>query len=719
MPLNLIKSVLIVVFFWWVVLSIWHIWAKEIEIGKMINSSFPIFVLSSLGVLIGFFAAWSYIWLGKRALRESLVGENVRGLTCTIGELPLVAKEPRRAEELPDLALYTDIPANFLTEWFEEHKEKYPAHCNLATALLQIYEFNKDLPATHIEGGHGGRTLLHHSLLAAFYMAKLSKTWKYTGLRDRSGKRVVLKLRDPMYQFNPEDPLIFLIGLAHDIGKIEAYIFEDGTREIIGIHHEHDLTGARMLARLPESWEIPDEDRLAIFLAIAHYHHPMELPLSPDRRAINDRTIALMELLIKADFVTSRVEAKGAEPTDAEYENTDNIDVSLDTTPERIWEVFSEVIVEFGRINSPDPKFNVATLCDGQDFGKPLLIIKESAIRSVLMARLKIPDALMLGDGRYQLTIDLLKVLDGKEILLKQHGGHNFTAENALWNVDFLTRGAAGAKPQKRSGWSAVLIIDPKLFPRIEKMEPYWWYAVIARGTMGAARSIHKKKAQASGSVVADDFDAQLNNAMSSLVGAEQAEEQGEVVAAPSMPAEAAPGAAPVVTEAVSVQSADEEDAFALLDDLLSPAVAAPAAPAAPVLAVPTPVPAVAAPAAPATAVPAVPAPEHEPTSPDLVISAAGVRKDVGKDIAPLDVTVALKDLLVAAKDQNIELKRLNARYLVSLKTLQLLAPRVEWAQCRYKIDQMIKGARLTVVLIPMGPPEANDYALAFKVEDL
>ena len=44
----------------------------------------------------------------------------------------------------------------------------------------------------------------------------------------------------------------------------------------------------------------------------------------------------------------------------------------------------------------------------------------------------------------------------------------------------------------KHSGWSAVIVIDPKEFPRIEEMPVYWWHAQINRGTMGEGRAINK-----------------------------------------------------------------------------------------------------------------------------------------------------------------------------------------------------------------------------------
>jgi len=480
-------------------LTAWWILSAGDSLLDAWRSSISMLSLCSMGSVAGVGLTWYWVWTDKRRQRELLQGESIRGLGCTIGELPIIAKEPARAARMPDWSAMRVVSENlqddwlrFFPEWFAKYGSTHPGHCALMKALLCIYEHHKALPATHVEGGHGGRSLLEHSLCASYYMNRLAKSWKYTGLRDRRGKRVLLPLRDPKYQFNPDDPLAAIIGMAHDIGKIEAYIFDskDPTR-IVGIHHEHDLTGARMLARMPEAWQIPDEDRRAIFLAIAHYHHPMELPLSPDRRGIDDRTIALMELLIHTDFVTARVEAKGVEPSDQEYEER-GANAAVDVSSDSLWAEFVELVSEVGRLNSNDVRFNIGTYCQGTGFEKAMLLLKEDALRSALMSRLGLPHSSPLGDGRHQLTVDLLKLLDERGILYRAYEGTTFSYQNAIWDVNFLKRESKDSLPKKHSGWSAVIVIDPKEFPKIEEMPVYWWHAQIQRGTMGAARAINK-----------------------------------------------------------------------------------------------------------------------------------------------------------------------------------------------------------------------------------
>ncbi len=710
---NVVRSVFTVFVFWWVVLAIYGLGWGEADWSFAWRSTTSMVVLATLGIGLGVASVWFMIWSNKQAQKALLEGESVRGLKCTIGELPLIAREPGKSDGLPDLDAVPDVPAGFFQGWFKRYEQSHPAHAELMRVFLRIYEHHKALPATHVPGGHGGRTLLQHSLLAAYFMDKLAHSWSYTGLRDRTGKRVVLKLRDQGYKFNADDPLVALIGIAHDIGKIEAYIFDkNDPTSIVGIHHEHDLTGARMIARLPEAWAIPDEDRQAMFLAIAHYHHPMELPLSPDRRAIDDRTIALMELLIKTDFVTSRVEAKGAEPSEAEYEEAGKAAATTEVGAEALWNAFSEIITEHGRINSADPRFNVATLCTGKGFAKPMLMMKEDSIRSALVKRLHLQSGTLLGDGRYQLTIDLLKKLDEKGILVRSYEGVEFSPENALWNVDFMTRAAVGSKPEKKSGWSAVIVVDPKLFPRIEQMEPYWWFAVIQRGTMGAARAINKKEKgsiakKKSGPNLLDADDAELDQQFS------QAKADFGAVLEPQMPP--AQAEEPVATEALPPPS---ESVAPQPAQPASPAVAQQqlqeaASPAGKVELEPlwddgdgesAPVPPPA----------AVALEGEEPAASNLVLeSQPASAEEPKRTIAPIDVKEGLLKAVAVASEQGIALRQLNGRYLVSSQSLKTLVPEIDWDGCRYKIEQMSKGGKLDAMYVAMG--EAGDYALAFK----
>lgn len=475
--------------FWWLVLGAWGAVRGEIDIEQSLQASIAILMLVIIGAIVGVVGVVGWVILDREARRNSLQSSKVRGLTCSIGEVPLNAKEPARAPQLPSFDDMRDVPADFFPAWIQRYEKSHPAQAALLVAMLKIFELNKSLPATHVVGGHGGRTLLNHSLLVAYQMQQLAGKWTYTGLRDRTGKRVLLKLRDESYEFDPEDPLVLLVGLAHDIGKIEAFIIENGV--VIGSQHEHDLTGARMLARMPEMWDIPDADRIALLLSIAHYHHPMELPLSPDRRAIDDRTIAVMELLIKADFVASAIERKGVVPTEADYVQEMDDRQAFDVTDEAIWDAFVAILEEAGRINSTDINYNVGTICQVSPFNSIILVLNEGAIRGALMRRLGIEDATRLGDGRFTITTKLLKVLDDHNVLYREANGVSYPAESALWSVSFYGKKATRGKREaaRLTGWPATILLRQSVTPYVAALPTYGWTGQVERGTMGGARA--------------------------------------------------------------------------------------------------------------------------------------------------------------------------------------------------------------------------------------
>jgi len=475
--------------FWWVVLGSWTVFNGDVELIPALEASINVVIIWIIGGVLGAIGGVTWVVLERQARKEGLVADKVRGLACSIGPVPLNAVAPGRADMLPSFIGLPDVPAEFFPDWLARYSETHPNHVRLVEAMLQVYEHSKHLPATHVVGGHGGRTLLQHSLLVSYQMQNLAYKWSYTGLRDRTGKKVLLKLRDGSYEFDPSDPLVLIVGLAHDIGKIEAFIFENG--KIIGSHHEHDLTGARMMARLPEMWEIPDADRVALLLAIAHYHHPMELPLSPDRRAIDDRTIAVMELLIKADFVASAIERKGVTPSEQDYNLEMDDREKSEITDENLWIAFSEILNETGRINSADLNYNVGTICQIAGQNAMRLVLHEPSIRGALMRRLGIMNAEQMGDGRYPLTIRLLKLINEHALLIKSIKDLNYPAESALWSVSFFgrkkTRGTNEAA--RLTGWPAAIVMLPSVTPFVSALPSYPWTGQVERGTMGQART--------------------------------------------------------------------------------------------------------------------------------------------------------------------------------------------------------------------------------------
>lgn len=497
------RSTATVVFTWWLVLTFLSVFYRPENLPGALARCGVIIWQVLTGAALGLVGITIMVWLGRSSARRMVRGHEVRGMKCNVGEVPFLVKEPRSSSALPDPSIYLNVPADFFQKWMDEHREKHPHHVALLHKLLRVFEAYKDLPATHVPDGHGGRTLQQHSALCAYLMHVVAQSWEWKGYlnKNKAGKvKVILQLRDANYRFDPSDPMAVIIGLAHDIGKIESYIYDSGA--IVGTRHEHDMAGARMLGRMPEVWDLPVEDQFAMMMAVAHYHRPMDLPLLPDRRAIDDRTIALMELLIRVDGQASAVETKGRMLTQEEEDQAmlTSEDTGIAVTEERIWEEICILLGEPARIDSRDTKSNIGSYCQVVGANTPLLVLHEESLRMVLATRFRVDPDAKLGDGRAKLTLQILRALHVNQALrtsMKCSNNGNqyrhYTPESAIWQVGFWKSGKAKAgKAQfdRISGWVGI-IVDPAAFDGLRtRLTPYTWSALVEDGVWRGSRAL-------------------------------------------------------------------------------------------------------------------------------------------------------------------------------------------------------------------------------------
>jgi len=198
---------------------------------------------------------------------------------------------------------------DFVENYIEAHAQTHPGHVALFMALLKVYLHPDQItyPAG-FNGMHGGRSLITHSLLVSGLCARKATDFSYE-------LPYGLQAIDANYKLNPSDPLIPIIGLAHDIGKFSCLVFDE-EGQACDIAPNHDTEGARQLAMLDAYWDerICAEDRRILQMILAFYHHPSELPVDvlPGRkkqaRVTSDRLHALLELLIHCDIFAGQLE---------------------------------------------------------------------------------------------------------------------------------------------------------------------------------------------------------------------------------------------------------------------------------------------------------------------------------------------------------------------------------------------------------------------------
>ena len=468
--------------FWWLLLALFDVENYGVEV---IDPDEVLLRMTFLcvGILTGFFYIAFEVHAFRSAQRKGTEKGNRRGLFSSLGPPPLLKTAPAQAKDIPSKLPYPpDINDRFLDQWLAKYETTHPAHANLMKALLRVYAFDLSLPATHIEGGHGGRTLMTHSLLVCGLMLRLAETWGYSGLRGKSG-RLVLPLRDPGYVFTPNDPMVGITALAHDIGKIECYL-KDAKGRVIDSKFEHDQVGGRMLGRMDEVWALPDADRSLLTSVVSFYHRPQDLPLANGGLACDDRTIAMMELLIRADATASRLENG---QTEKEAANCDQ--EAPEQEKDSMWGAFCELMMQSGRINGPSASFRLGQK-NSSETGSALVYLHETSLRKALAKQMGIDEGPQLGDRSYMLTRSLLKVLQEHGVLYQHHNEATFSDSRALFKVEFHNK-----KGEPLATWPATIIIEPGLvLPVLSNLPDFTSFPTICRATFGAHSAKNKRQ---------------------------------------------------------------------------------------------------------------------------------------------------------------------------------------------------------------------------------
>ncbi|WP_162892759.1 HD domain-containing protein [Pseudomonas savastanoi] len=402
---RIIRAAFLVFGFWWLVFTLVEFGGQPLEVlenWQYVGNTVSRWVL---GVVAGLIIGVWYIWFGRVTAMSRLfkgkLGNRLNGARSTLGDVPMPARAPKRVDSL---AKRLPIGSERVNAWVAANDKKYPHHVKFFWAIWDTYSAHQRFPASHRKGGHGNRRLWEHCLAVADTALADAGNYVFDGVYVKARgkpKFKIIDLKNKEFRFDAQDPLIPILALAHDIGKLEAYVLEpDGsvkTKEEGSAltpqddnRISHDSLGARILARFPEYWALPGRDRTAINLVIGHYHHPSQFPVDRNGLSLDDRMTALMEFLILVDKKTGMAESNITESLN-EHEITEEESSS-------IYHCFVDIITEFGRVNGTGDKARDSTLKIAQKHDG-LIVVKEKDLRMLLLA--KMGWSLDEGDGRY------------------------------------------------------------------------------------------------------------------------------------------------------------------------------------------------------------------------------------------------------------------------------------------------------------------------------
>lgn len=450
----IVKATFIVFATIWIAMNLYTLFTDPVffwaNIPNMVHGAFVTFVGCVMGVVL----TASLILLERSLAQMRLQGGTFNGITSSIGPVPILAPPAKRAKAKECLP----IESERVKQWIEANKTTNPAYVTLFMAVWQTLSAHKTHPASHRKGGHGGRTLAEHCMAVADTALELAPSWSYDGVYiKRPGKspKLIIAKRDAHYVFDPLDPIIPVLALAHDLGKIEAYKLQaDGTvltsetgtqQDDAGVMH--DRLGSRILARISEFWDLPPNDTRTLSRVISHYHHPSDFPVDKDGLSIDDRMTALMEFLILADKTTGQRES-GISAAAA------NEDTISETEAEEIYDAFVSCVTEKGRINGTGDSETDRVFKIGQKHGN-LIYLREAQLLAAMCRKLGV--SIEAGRGRFILLNRILSILTEKGLLSTVHNGVDFKAYQPLFFVRFYH----SEESNVIASWRETIIISP------------------------------------------------------------------------------------------------------------------------------------------------------------------------------------------------------------------------------------------------------------------
>lgn len=208
----------------------------------------------ALAIMVGIAASAYTVWQDRRSLEKSIEGQTVRGMHSSFASIPIHSPPLSHSAHVPPKEAYPAEIDDCIDVWRTKMDEPMKALLDIvlktlwqhkATPAAPLMKKDKGIWVSNGNHNHGGRSLVAHSLLVANLMCEQAQYYKYEVPQHKGIP--LFKMLDPEYCFDPEDPLIPIIGLAHDIGKIECMIWEDG--HATKMEAGHDYKGAAIVSR--------------------------------------------------------------------------------------------------------------------------------------------------------------------------------------------------------------------------------------------------------------------------------------------------------------------------------------------------------------------------------------------------------------------------------------------------------------------------------------
>ena len=410
-----------------------------------------------------------------------------RGVLSSLGPVPFHEKALPRVQSYsfhdlqrhcpPELVAgdaFSRIFGKFLSQ---QSRDDYAVYLALfdALAMTLLHPDNLKVPAGIDR--HSGRSLLSHSLLLCGLMIQRASAYIYIPTH---GMAAI----DAGFKLDPSDPLISIVAMSHDIGKIRKMVVND-TGTGIELLPGHAAQSARDVAQLSEFWseQISIEDRRIVQCALVYTSKWAECPVQKKKgngQAIvtSDRLHAIMGLLAECDRISGSIEMGGKYNFNEAPKLVVTVaQVDAAVEPVNLLNMLSMYLVMSMSVNVRAPLSSVGFKCKDSLFSRDrhVVIIDELEFVKSFAKFMDKPE-LETRDGKSStLTKKVLELLDEHGFLFRVDEPVHLTkrpATSCLYKIEFRDANAPPVAEPDIILLSSFLI-DVTEWPSMAKLQAY------------------------------------------------------------------------------------------------------------------------------------------------------------------------------------------------------------------------------------------------------
>lgn len=258
---HIIKYNLIIFFVIYLAIAIWSFLDKQIHMDELINSLYGA-ILLIIGIIpTGFAFTLVLITLQKKIMLDWLYKKRSNGrYSITQGGLPAIAQH----KFIAAASIKKSLSPNVLA-WLTSLNESQVSYTNLFLKVTGILKQKRN-------------TLAELNEPALLYTHSKKVTDEIIKLQKMSDKEVIKRFNNDdnfnKYHLKIEDiivalrsPLMVIIGICHDVGKLDSPIYPGQTSYLL----DFGIRGRNLLAKLDETWSLPKDDYNDLFIVMANY----------------------------------------------------------------------------------------------------------------------------------------------------------------------------------------------------------------------------------------------------------------------------------------------------------------------------------------------------------------------------------------------------------------------------------------------------------------